>query len=188
MFKIFNTKGILMVAGVLVVIHLAAGLIISPILAGAVIKAMNKVSGTKISAKKINVWPLTLSLTAGDVKIFDPEDETKCMVAVKRSGARLSIMGLLSKRIVFSNITVSGAKIDLEGESDGSFNLQKLAPSSESASSEEKSFFSKFKGKQDWFGKIFKMLRDSSSEKASEKKKEEVIAARKVEKEVFPAR
>ena len=185
MFKIFNVKGILIVVFSLAIIHFGTALVFSPILASQVIKALNEVVGTKISVESVNVWPLTMTITARDIKIFDPDDQTKRMVLAGRSSARLSVIGLLSKRIIFSHITVSGAQIDLEGEPDGSFNIQKLSRGEKKTeAAEKKSIFDQFKKGEDWFGRIYRMIKSSTSKASVEKKKEEIKANRKVKKDV----
>jgi len=186
MIKIFNTKGIIIVVAILAALHLATALLVSPVAASAVISALNNAANTKISAEKVNVWPLTLTITAAGVRIFDPDDETKRILLLERSSARLSVIGLLSKRVVFSDITVSGAHIDLEGEPDGTFNLQKLAPPSdvEAEKPSRGSIMDIFKGKQDWFSRVYEMVKRSTSKKASEERKQRREEALKIEKDV----
>ena len=124
--KIVNVKGIIILVIFLAVIQVGLGLLVSPIIGRSVIKSINKQTGAKISAKKINVWPLTLSCSLKDIKVFDSDNEKKRIALAQNASLRLSIIGLLSKRLVISSFSMSGAEINLKGESDGSFNVQKL--------------------------------------------------------------
>ena len=105
------------------------------------------------------------------------------MVLIKKASIRVSPIALIAKRLVLADFAVKGAVIDLKGEPDGSFNIQKIAePKGKEAP--KKSIFDRFKGKQDWFSRIYDMIKDSSSKEASEKKIIEEAEARKPKKEV----
>ncbi len=183
----FNTKGLMILISLVLVVHFGTALVISPILAPVVIDGLNRVAGTRISVEKVNVWPVTMSLSARGIRVFDPEDQSKRMVLVERSSARLSLIGLLSRRIVFSNITISGVQLDLEGEPDGSFNIQRLTrPEKEIEPAERRKLLDEFRDKRDWFSRIYRMVRESASKKAAEEKKEQLKKSREIKKDVQP--
>ena len=181
--KVINTKGIIILAVILLVIQLAVGFIISPFVGAIVVDKINEYSDAKISVGAVHVWPLTLSCTLKDVKVFDPDNSEKRMVLVKKASLRISPLALLAKRLALADLVVKGAVIDLKGEADGSFNIQKLAEPKGEAS--KKSIFDRFKGKQDWFSRVYDMIKESSSKEASEKKIKEEAEARKPKREVI---
>ena len=125
--KVINTKGIIILAVVLLVIQLGVGLVLSPLVGKIVIEQLNKYGGTKIDVGSVNVWPLTFSCSLKDLKIFDPDNEKQRIALVRKASVGISPLALLSKRLVVSNLVVTGAEINLKGEPDGSFNIQKLA-------------------------------------------------------------
>jgi hypothetical protein len=184
--KILNVKGIVILAIALLVIQLVVGLILSPMLGTVIVEGINRASGTKISVSKVSVWPLTMSCSLKDLKVFDPDDEKQRMAWIKKVSVRISPLRLLSKQVVFSSVNVSGAQIDLKGEPDGSFNLQKLARGAEAkkAPAEKVSIIDRFKGKKDWFGRIYEMIKKKSSKEAVEKKQAEIKNARKIKRDV----
>jgi uncharacterized protein involved in outer membrane biogenesis len=186
--KIINVKGFMILVTILLAIHLSVGLLLSPILGSAIVEGINKAAGTKISVERISVWPLTMSCSLKDLKVFDPDDETQRMALVRSTSIRISPLKLLSKQIVFSSVTVSGARIDLRGEPDGSYNIQKLArpKETEKAAAERKSLFEQLKGREDIFGKIYEIIKSRFSKKAAEEKKEELKKAKVVKREIKP--
>ena len=183
--KILNIKGIIILVAILIVFQLAVGMVISPMLSSVIIENINKYGGTKISVGKVNVWPLTLSCSIKDLKVFDPDNEKQRIAAVKAASLRISPLALLSKRLVITALNIAGAEITLKGEPDGSFNVQKLAKSPETRKQEPKpSLLDRFRGKKDWFSRIWDMLKKTSSKEASEKKAAEAKESKKVVKDV----
>jgi hypothetical protein len=181
--KYLNTKGIIVLIVILLVVQIASGLFISPLVSQIVISQINKYSDAKISAGRISVWPLTLSASLRDLKIFDPDDPNKQMIGIKKASIRLSPIGLLRKRLAISAIKVSDADINLKSEPDGSFNIQKIAGGEE----EEKarpSILERFRGKGDWFSRVFAMVKKRSSKQTAAGKTPEEKAAPKITKEV----
>jgi hypothetical protein len=121
--KYVNPKGIAVLIAALVVIQLVTGMLLSPLAGRILVKALNENTEARISVGRISVWPLTLGLSMKDLKIFDPDDESKRIIGVKKASMRLSPIGLLSKRFVVAGVDAHGVEIDLEGEPDGSFNV-----------------------------------------------------------------
>jgi hypothetical protein len=183
--KYINVKGIAIIVAILVVFQLAFGLILSPILGKVVVDLINKSSDAKITVGSVNVWPLTLSFSMKDLKVYDPDDEKKLMIEVKKASAGLSLFALLSKRIVVSGVSLSGVLINLEGEPDGSFNVAKIAEPKD-APEKKTSIMDRFKrrGGGDWFTRVFDMVKNRSSKEAVEEHKESKKEARKVKTEV----
>lgn len=171
--KMFNIKGIVILIALFVAVQIISAFLISPLLGPVVIEAINKHSGTKISIDKVTVWPLTLSCSLKGLKVFDPDNEKERIALVQSASFRLSLLGLLSKRLVISRLVVSGAEIDVKGEPDGSFNVQKIARSKEDAEKAETaktSALGQLKGKKDWFSRIYNMVKQKSSKETAEKK------------------
>ena len=110
--KVFNIKGIVILIAVFIVVQLASAFIVSPFLAPVIIENINKVAGTKISADKITVWPLTLSLSLKNLKIFDPDNEKTRIAFIKDASLRISPIGLLSKRLVVAKFGINNAEIN----------------------------------------------------------------------------
>lgn len=184
--KYINVKGIGILVAILIVIQLLFGLLISPFVGKIVIEQINKHSGTKISVGKISVWPLTLSCSLKDLKVFDPDKENVRIAHIKKASLRVSPLRLLSKQLVLSSLNISGAEIDLKGEADGSFNVQKLARTDKEKAAPKKkgSIFDRFGAKKDVFTQIYDMIKKDSSKEEVEKKKEEAKERKKVTKEV----
>ncbi|MFC1576950.1 AsmA family protein [Candidatus Omnitrophota bacterium] len=184
--KLFNVKGIVILIAVFIAAQIVFAVLISPILGPIVIEAVNKQSGTKISIEKVTVWPLTLSCSLKNMKVFDPDNEKERIALVQKASLKLSLIGLLSKRIVISRLAVSGAEIDLKGEPDGSFNVQKLArpKEAEKKAAAKTGVFDRFRKKKDWFSRIYDMIKQKSSKEAVEKKAAEQKKTGKIERKV----
>ncbi|MCK5450555.1 MAG: hypothetical protein KAI70_02170 [Candidatus Omnitrophica bacterium] len=183
--KMINTKGILVLIAILIVIQFGFGLILSPILGKVVVEAINENSAAKINIRKVNIWPLTLSCSLTGLKVFDPDNEKESIAFIKKASVKISSLKLLSKQLVVSKISISGAEIDVKTEPDGSFNVRKLIqPKEQKEVMSEGGVFDKLKGKKDWFGKIFEMIKSRSSTETVEKKKVERFRAKRVKKEV----
>ncbi|MGB2600626.1 MAG: DUF748 domain-containing protein [Candidatus Omnitrophota bacterium] len=184
--KFINVKGIAIVVAMLVVFQLAFGLVLSPILGKMVVDVINKSSDAKITIGSVNVWPLTLSFSMKDLRVYDPDDDKKLMIEVKKASAGMSFFALLSKKIVVSGVSLSGVLINLEGEPDGSFNVAKIAEPKE-APAKKTSVMDRFKKRDggDWFSMVFNMVKNRSSKKAVEGHKETKKEARKIKTEVI---
>ena len=170
MMKMFNIKGIIVLAVILAVIQLVVGLVISPFLTPVIVDTLNEYADARISVSKVAVWPITLSVSLKDLKVFDPDNEAERIAFIPAASLRLSPLGLLSGRLVISKLKISNAEITLKGEPDGSFNVEKLAGTSEKKPGSIFSFFDRFKKGKDWFGRIYDAVKNSSSEEAIKKK------------------
>ncbi len=181
--KYVNVKGIAIIAAVLVVFQLAFGFVLSPLLGKVVVDLINKSSVAKITINSINVWPLTLSFSMKELKVYDPDDPNKIMIEVKKASARLSPLALLSKRIVIMGVSLSGADMDLVSEPDGSFNVAKIAEPA-GAPAKKASVFDRFKGRKDMFSKVFEMVKDRGSKESVEEARQDRKRAGQVKTEV----
>ncbi|MFC1576033.1 AsmA family protein [Candidatus Omnitrophota bacterium] len=188
MFKHVNIVGIIILVVVLAVFHFGVGLVLSPAVKSVIVDKINETSGSKIEIENAHFWPLTLSTSLKGVKVYDPKRNEK-IVQIKSASVRLSFWALLTKRIVFSGVSVNGAEIYLKREPDGSLNITKLGETKEEAEKEEKpalSIIDRLKGrpKEDWFGLVYNAVKKISSKKAVEKEKEEREVTGKVRREV----
>lgn len=184
--KVLNLKGLLIITVFLLSVQLIGGMVISPLIGSAVVQGLNKAAGTRISAGTIRLWPLTLSFGIRDLRVFDPDNEDIRIARIEKASFRISPLRLLSKRLVLSRVTLSGAQIDLKGEPDGSFNIQRLARGERSVeqAARRKGIFDQLKGKQDWFGRIYSIIKDRTSREALEEKKEEQKRSRQIKRQV----
>ncbi len=186
MMKRFNIQGIIILVVVLAVIQVGVGLFVSPFLGKFVIEKINDASNARISIDKVHVWPVTLSVSLKGLAVFNPDSDNERIVNIGSASVRLSPVAMLSKRLVLSSVTLNDVDITLEGEPDGSFNIQKLGQPKE----EEKKPFrvsgvlDRFKKKKDWYGRVYDMLKKRSSKEAVEEQKSSRQAAGKVTREV----
>ncbi len=179
--KKINIPGMIILVTILLIIQFGVGLFISPVVSSFVIDKINEATGSKISIEKASLWPVTFSLSLKKVKIFDPDNPGERLIALEKASLRISPWGILSRRIVFSKISVKGADINLEGEPDGSFNIEKALPSGE-AQKGAPSIFDKFRTKKDWFTRIYELVKKRGSKNALQESKD----SRKIKKEIKP--
>ncbi|MFA4981679.1 MAG: DUF748 domain-containing protein [Candidatus Omnitrophota bacterium] len=175
-----NIPGIIMIIAALLIFHFGVGLIVSPAVTSFLVSEINK-HDAAIHIGKANFWPLTLSVTINDFKVFDPDNKDVRIAKADDVSVGISPLALLRRQIVFSNMRMSGAEIDLVGEPDGSFNVERLAKK-EAAPGE--SAWQLAMKKKDWFGKACEMVKSRSSGEAREKAREAAARARKVTKTV----
>jgi uncharacterized protein (TIGR03546 family) len=173
---------------VLLIIQFGIGLVVSPAAGSLIIKAVNGSSGAKISAERVNVWPLTLSFSMKGLKVFDPKKEDTRIVKADSASFGISPIALLCKRLVFSSIRLKGAELDLEGSPDGSFNIQHMAQlpqtkAGQAALSDIGSMWKTFTQNKDTIGKVFGFLKDKFS-KAGQEKRKQAQAARNLARTV----
>ncbi|MDD5584789.1 MAG: AsmA family protein [Candidatus Omnitrophica bacterium] len=181
--KRLNIKNIVLILVILVLVHFATGLLVSPKLGGLVVEKINQYSRAKVHCERVTVWPLTFSLSLKNLKIFDPDNTAKKIIEIKEASVFLSPIGLLSKRLVFSKIKISGANINLEGEPDGTFNIQKLAqPKTPDRAIKPTETVESAIQKKDWFAKGYDLLRKKFSSDALKKEKAQRAQAKKVTK------
>ncbi len=104
---------------------------------------------------------------------------------IKSTSIHISPLGLLSKRLV-SEVKISGANIYLEGEPDGTFNIQKLTQPKTTTGKPIKPI-GVIEGaiqKKDWFTKGYDLLKKKFSSDALKKEKAHALEARKITKTV----
>ncbi|MFA5338473.1 MAG: AsmA family protein, partial [Candidatus Omnitrophota bacterium] len=185
MIKRLNPIKIAIITIALVIFHFATGLLISPAVTGFVITQLNKNTAAKISLDKAQIWPLTLNIKLLNLKIFDPDDASKRIVSVPDASFRLSLLGLLSKRVVVSHAVLRSPEISLEGRSDGSFNIQNIVKRSQPSKGAEKPVDIEASKNKDVFGRVYNLIRDNFSKKqaklAAEKRKEQAQVVKTVE-------
>jgi hypothetical protein len=181
MFSKVNIQGIIILAVVLLIIQFSVGIFISPVVKKIAVDAINKSGSAKIQLDSFRLWPVTLKVSIRGFKIFDPDGEER-MVKVDSAGCRLSFFGLLSKRIIFSKVDLSGVDISVEGEPDGSFNIEKLAEP-EKKEKGRWGLLDRFKDK-DWFSRIYRIIKERHSRENIEEEKKERKKRKKIKKEV----
>lgn len=184
--KRLNIKGVVILLAVLLIFQLSFGLIISPMISSFAVRKLNESTSAKIYLERINVWPLTLAFNLKNLKVFNPDNTDERILAIENASARISLLGLLSKRIVISSVRLKNAAINLQGEPDGSFNIQKLSRP-KGAGAKEKPAFSVWdfkKQNQDWFARIYDFLKKRASKESIEKVKAMRNAAKKTSKTV----
>ncbi|MCX5677572.1 MAG: DUF2062 domain-containing protein [Candidatus Omnitrophica bacterium] len=179
--KRLNVSGIAVIIAVLIVVQVGVGLIISPIVSAFIIDSLNRSGSAKITVERINVWPLTLSFSMKELKVFDPQAPDKRVIRVGSASVHVSPLALLSKRLVFSTINMKGAELDLEGAPDGTFNIQHLSSSKAEAQKAKGApdLMALWRGaqeKRDLFGMVYGKIKSNFSKQG----KEEAKASRKV--------
>jgi hypothetical protein len=161
-----------MVLAVLLVVHFSVGLLVSPFLSKLIVEKINEYSGSKIYIEQARVWPLTLSFSLKNLKVFEPENENQKIAEIQDASVHLSVLGLLSKRAVVSSIYIRGATVNLRGEPDGSFNLQKLTqPKKAGITVDLKKPLEAAIRKKDWAGRAYDLLKKKLSKDTLEKQK-----------------
>jgi len=166
--KKINVVRLVLVLIAVVALHFATGLFLSPLASRAAAGLLARHSKAKITFDRLQVWPLTLSVEVKGLKVFDPEDASKRIAAIDDARIGFSLLGILSKQAVVSEIVVRGADVDIEGASDGTYNIEKLIQPEGSAVKAERTDTSK----KDWFGSIRTLLEKNFSKSAREKEKE----------------
>ncbi|MFH1199380.1 MAG: AsmA family protein [Candidatus Omnitrophota bacterium] len=184
--KHLNFRNIIIILVILAILHFGTGFFLSPMLSNYVIGKINKYSGLKISIEKVNIWPLTLSVGLSNLKIFDPDEQTKRIAQIKSASLHISPLGLLSKRIVLSSIKIKGAEINVEGEPDGTFNIQKITKAQtaqEQPKSPSEVIDEAFKHK-DLYSRAYNILKKKFSKESLNKQKSQGAQAKKTTKVV----
>ncbi|MCX5712054.1 MAG: AsmA family protein [Candidatus Omnitrophica bacterium] len=182
--KYLNIKNIVIVLVILVLVHFSVGLLISPKLGDFIVGKINQYSSTKVSIERINIWPLIFSLSLKNVKVFDPQNTDNKIAEIKLVSIHISPLGLLSKRLV-SEVKINGANIYLEGETDGTFNIQKLTqPKTSEKPATMEGIIKGALQKKDWFARGYDLLKKKFSSDALKKKKIQAAEAKKITKTV----
>lgn len=180
-----NVQQIAIIAVVLLVVHFGTGLFFTPMATSLIVEKLGEYTPAKVTVEKVRVWPLTLSISADDVRVYDPDKTDQRLVKVDRASMRVSPLALLAKRVVLARVSVSGAQINLEGEPDGSFNIQKLAKAEEKKPGMTMpAVFDIFKKKKDLFSRAYDLLKKRSSKKAVEEEKARMEESKSVVQEV----
>ncbi|MCX5705688.1 MAG: AsmA family protein [Candidatus Omnitrophica bacterium] len=173
MIKFLNVRKIIIVVIILAVIHFGVGLFISPRLTSLIVDKINQYTKAKVTLETFNLWPLTLSGSFKNLKVFDPDNESSRIVFIKDASARISLFGLLSRRLAISSLHIKGLEVNLQGESDGTFNIQKLAKAKEAQKEKAPgSIIDAAIKNKDWFTRVYSILKKKAS--ASKQQKEEV--------------
>ena len=179
-----NIPGIVAIIVMLAVMHFGVGLYASPALTSFIVDEVNKNTPVKISIAKANLWPLTLSCSLEDLKVFDPKDAGSRIAKIDKASVRVSLLGLLSKRLVFSEIHAKGGEINITGTPDGSFNVMGLAGSKAGsggkADMSADSAWQLATEKKDLFGKIYEVIKKRFSKPSQDKAKATREASRKI--------
>jgi len=184
MMKYLNIKNIVIVPVILVLVHFTVGLLVSPKLGEFIVGKINKYSSAKVYIERLNFWPLTFSASLKNIKIFDQQNTDNKIAEIKLASIHLSPLGLLSKRLV-SEVKISGANIYLEGEPDGTFNIQKLTqPKTTSKSIKPIGVVEGAIQKKDWFIKGYDLLKKKFSSDALKREKAQAAEKKKITKTV----
>jgi len=132
-FSIFNPKGIIILVVFLAVVDVAVAFGLSPLVTRTIVAAANEHADVKIAIDKIRLHPVLLSITAGDVEIYDPDNPSARMFYSKRMSARLDPWALLSKRVFLSSLTFKGVELEVVKDAQGRFNVEKITQDKEAA-------------------------------------------------------
>jgi len=182
--KHLNIKNIVIVLLILVLVHFTIGLFLSPKLGDFIVAKINQYSFAKVYIERVNIWPLTFSLSLKNLKIFDSQSTDNKIAEIKLASIHISPLGLLSKRLV-SEVKISKANLYLEGEQDGTFNIQKLTqPKTTGKPIKPAGVIEGATQKKDWFTKGYDLLKKRFSNDALKKEKAQAAEAKKITKTV----
>lgn len=182
--KRLNIKNIVIVLVILALVHSIVGLFISPKLGEFIVRKINQYSSAEVYVERVNIWPLIFSASLKNIKIFDPQNTDNKIAEIKLASIHISPLRLLSKRLVLE-VKISGANINLEGESDGSFNIQRLTqPKTTDKSIKPKGVVEGAIQKKDWFTKGYDLLKKKFSSDVLKKEKAQADEKKKIAKMV----
>ncbi len=182
--KHLNIKNIVIGVVILVLIHFTVGLFLSPKLGEFIVGKINQYSSARFSIEHVNIWPLTFSASLKNIKIFDPQNTDNKIVEIKLASIYMSPLGLLSKRLV-SEIKISGALINLEGEPDGTFNIQVLTqPKTTGKLIKPQVVVEGAIQRKDWLIKGYDLLKKKFSSDALKKEQARAVEKKKITKTV----
>ena len=172
-FSIFNPKGIIILVVFLAVVDVAVAFGLSPLVTRVVVAAANEHADVKIAIDKIRLHPVLLSITAGDVEIYDPDNPSARMFYGKRMSARLDPWALLSKRVFLSSLTFKGVELEVVKDAQGRFNVEKITQDKEAADAGKLESLQRWwkSGRKDWFSNIYEKLKTLTRRKKEEKEK-----------------
>ena len=180
--KIIN---VVIIIAALVVIHVGTGLVISPLARSFIVEQLNTQTGSRLMVDSLNVWPLTLSVSLGGVKVFDNNKADTRIVKLDHAAFSLSPIGLLSGRVVISRASLSGAEFIPEGIADTSFTGPKVKAAPKGESPWELASVLKTADKnKDLAGRVWQIVKKSFSKSSADKAKEAKKDSKKVTKVV----
>ncbi len=180
--SMLNIKGIIILVAILTVLDLVVAWGVSPLMTDPIVTVINKNVDPKVLIEKVSFHPLLLSFTAKNVELFDPKNPSKRMFFGQSMSGRLSPIAFLSKRIYLSSLSFKDIEFEVVKSSDGSLNIENIAPKDET---QDSGYWAKFKGlisrgKKDWFGQIFERIKQATKSD----NKGEAKSAIKTEKKV----
>ncbi|MBU2102225.1 MAG: AsmA family protein, partial [Candidatus Omnitrophica bacterium] len=185
--KYLNTRNAIIVLIIALCLHLGVGFLASPLVSRVALSALNQHTKAKITLEGFNVWPLTLSFSMRGLSVFDPQDVSKRIVRVNNASARLSFLGLLSRRVAIAGANVDGVDVNVEGAPDGSFNIEKvMKPASPSEPSGPVSVPQGLDTYKDWFGKARRALAKRFSQQTTAQEAARKKEGTAVKREVSP--
>lgn len=177
-----NIGGVVAVIIAIFILHFGIGLYASPALTAFIVDQVNKTTPAKISIQKASLWPLTLSCSLEGLKVFDPENAASRIAKLDKASVRVSLLGVLSKRLIFSRIHAKGGEINIVGTPDGSFNVMNLAgpKTGTSAGTAADAAWRFASGKKDLFGKAYEVIKRRFTKSGQEKEKAARLASKEV--------
>ena len=185
MIRYLNLRKIIIVVVILAAFHLGVGLFVSPLFTSFAIDKINQYSGSKIYLEKFNFWPLTLSFALKNLKVFNPDNENERIIQIADASVYISPFGLLSNRFVLSGVRMNDVQVNLQGEPDGTFNIQKLARKIKTEDKKGSASVPEVIIKnKDTFTKVYDILKNKFSKDALAKQKAKQKEAQAVKKEV----
>ncbi|HNX91634.1 MAG TPA: AsmA family protein [Candidatus Omnitrophota bacterium] len=174
MIKRINFPGIALLLTALIAIQYGVGLFAAQYCSALVLKQISDHTDAKVTLEKAHIWPLTMTIDLEGLKVFDPDDTSKRIASIGKMRLRVSLLGVLSKKLIFSDIKISGADINFEREPDGSYNIQKISRQSSAGKSDKgvlsslKQVYDTLRPKQDLFSSVYDALKKKSSVKKTE--------------------
>lgn len=174
----------------LVIVQLGTALVISPLARAFIVDKLNESTGSRLMVGGLNVWPLTLSISLKDVKVFDNKRANIRIAKLDKASFAVSPIGLLSARIVISGAHLSGAEFTPEGVADSSFPMPKVTrpvPPAQAAAKSPWELASVLKTadrSKDLAGRVWQIVKSAFSKRAADNAKAMKRASKKVTKRI----
>lgn len=174
MVKRLDIRGIVILVVILCLIQLTLGLFVSPALGSFILGKINENGSIRVTADSINLWPVTLSLSAKNINVaFLDDGEYKKLLTVNKSSVRVSLLALLAKRAALSSVAMGKGELFLETGPDGKFKIEKITEPADKRGVAEKTgplaFLEGMQKKKDLFSKVYDLLKKRSMAKKEEK-------------------
>lgn len=188
--KLFNIRGILLLALALTITDLAVAYGLSPLITDSVVDIVNRHTRAKIIIQDLRLHPALLTLTARTIEAADPDDPARRMFLADSFRASLDVVELLSGRVSLGSLTFKQVELTLVKDAQGDFNVEKLLKKKKPDAGGQgwtdgvKDWFKRTAGRgDDWFGDAYGRAKDWVRKPAKDKTAAQAPGQREVREE-----